>query len=73
MNALEVKAFKMIAALSVGFVMCGLSSCYIDELHRKQIKNLQNHVAEIEKGMDQMAQAMVSGESKELKKFGVFY
>lgn len=65
MNALEVKAFKMIAALSVGFVMCGLSSCYIDELHRKQIKNLQNHVAEIEKGMDQMAQAIEKCMNKE--------
>lgn len=65
MNA-EVKVIKMIlAVLSVEFVMCGLSSCYIDELHRKQIKNLQNHVAEIEKGMDQMAQAIEKCMNKE--------
>ena len=54
MNALEVKLFKMVAAGFIIISMCGLSGCYIDGQHRKQIKNLQDHVAEIEKGMDQM-------------------
>ena len=52
MNALEVKLFKMVAAGFMIIGMCGLSSCYIDGQHKKQIKNLQDHVAEIEKGME---------------------
>lgn len=65
MNALEVKLFKMVAAGFMIFCVCGLSSCYIDDLHRKQIKDLQNHVAEIEKGMDQMVQAIEKYMNKE--------
>lgn len=65
MNALEVKLFKMVAAGFMIVSVCGLSSCYIDGLHQKQIKDLQNHVAEIEKGMDQMAQAIEKYMNKE--------
>lgn len=52
MNALEVKLFKMVAAGFMIVGMCGLSGCYIDGQHRKQIKNLQDRVAEIEKNMN---------------------
>ena len=58
MNALEVKLFKMVAAGFMIVSMCGFCSCYIDGMHRKQIKNLQDHVAEIENEMNQMAQAI---------------
>lgn len=65
MNAMEVKLFKMVA---VGFMIvgtCGLSSCYIDAQRKKQIKNLQDRVAEIENGMDQIAQAIEKNTNKE--------
>ena len=65
MNALEVKLFKMVGAGFMIISVCGLSSCYIDGLYRKQIKNLQDRVAEIEKGMDQMAQAIEKYMNKE--------
>ena len=55
MNALEVKLFRIVAAGLMIVGMCGLSSCYIDRQHYKQFKNLQDHVAEMEKRMDQMA------------------
>ena len=65
MNALEVKLFKMTAAGFMIVSMCGFCSCYIDGLHRKQINDLQDHVAEIEKEMNQMAQTIEKYINKE--------
>lgn len=52
MNAMEVKLFNIVFAGFIIVGMCGLSSCYIDKQHKKQIKNLQDRVAEIEKNMN---------------------